>query len=271
MNTNVGDHIDAVDSIQKWCLGEVVAKDETAVRIHFDGWSSKWDVTQRWTSYKISPFRRYSKGYTGQPKTPLRNSMHFDIEACREERIRVDKMVHNDFRGNTAHELTQYLRGKLFVYIDFIMGQATYTEAEADEIYELLRAAVRLIVAWLKKMPSIMQKSLQDLKKYPDLFLVDEDLALFNCSCELMGTLKSIFCGCHRTIRYYLHWDRNQEVFQTSVAKDYTSVDFAQRRTPPHQEADINQLVDMVSSKATNLTFGAALNLLNYFYQLGGF
>ena len=67
-----GDYIDAMDTVSKWCLAQVTARDDTTARCHFDGWSSKWDLSYRWTSYKIAPFRRYSKGYTGQVKTPLR-------------------------------------------------------------------------------------------------------------------------------------------------------------------------------------------------------
>ena len=67
-----GDFIDAMDSVQKWCLTQVIARDESGVRCHFDGWSSRHDISYRWTSYKISPFRRFSKCYSGQHKTPLR-------------------------------------------------------------------------------------------------------------------------------------------------------------------------------------------------------
>ena len=64
-NKKVGDYLDAVDSVQKWCLATVVARDDHNVKCHFDGWPQKWDAAYRWTSYKVSTFRRYSKGYTG--------------------------------------------------------------------------------------------------------------------------------------------------------------------------------------------------------------
>jgi hypothetical protein len=41
------------------------AKDENGIRCHFDGWSSKYDIWYRWSSYRIAPFRKYSRGYTG--------------------------------------------------------------------------------------------------------------------------------------------------------------------------------------------------------------
>lgn len=61
-----GDFIDAMDTVQKWCLAQVSLSQELGARIHFDGWSSKHDCNYRWNSYKIAPFRKYSRGYTGQ-------------------------------------------------------------------------------------------------------------------------------------------------------------------------------------------------------------
>lgn len=38
-----GRYIDALDSVNTWCLAEVVSVDQRTLNIHFDGWSSKWD------------------------------------------------------------------------------------------------------------------------------------------------------------------------------------------------------------------------------------
>jgi hypothetical protein len=81
--TQEGEFIDAMDTVQKWCLAQIIAKDDSGVRCHFDGWSSRHDISYRWSSYKISPFRRFSKGYSGQHKTPLRQNMHFTPEFLR--------------------------------------------------------------------------------------------------------------------------------------------------------------------------------------------
>lgn len=98
----------------------------------------------------------------------------------------------------------------------------------------LLKAVLRLIVAWLKKVPTIRQRCLVDLKADSDLYLVDEDVALFASSCELMGMLKGILCGCHRTLKFYAHCDQNQEAYKNSITKDFAGVDFVQQRTPAH-------------------------------------
>jgi hypothetical protein len=138
--------------------------------------------------------------------------MAFESEACRAEIEFIDRLVANDFRGLSAYELTQYLRGKIFVYVDFLLSQGMYTESECLEVNELLRATVRLIVAWLNKMPSIMQKCLVDLRREPELYLVDEDIALFQSGPELMALLGSMLCACHRGLRYYVFCDQNQQV-----------------------------------------------------------
>ena len=121
----------------------------------------------------------------------------------------------------------------------------------------------------MKKLPSITQKCLLDLKQDTDLFFVDEDISLFKCACELMTTLKSILCGSHRTLRFYQHCDQKQEVYENSVSKDYAAADFVEMRAK--EETDVNTLCEWVNCKAADLVFGQALNNLNYFNSLGGF
>ena len=156
LNLKEGDYIDALDTVPKWCLAQAVARDENSVRCHFDGWSSKWDVSCRWSSNKIAPFRRFSRGYTGQVKTPLRQGMVFDAEACRYEREEIESLIARDFQGISAYALTQYLRGKLFIEVDFVLSSPTYTDSDCAEVNEFLRATIRLVVAWLNKVPSLL-------------------------------------------------------------------------------------------------------------------
>ena len=168
-----GDYIDAMDTVQKWCLTQIQARDDNHVRCHFDGWSSRWDLQYRWTSYKIAPFRRYSKGYTGQVKTPLRPNLTFEAATYQQERARILELVANNFSGLTAFEITQYLRGRLFVLVDFVMsssGQTGYTEEDCNDINQFLYAVLDLTVAWLKRLPGLLKKSVAEHKKEPDLF-----------------------------------------------------------------------------------------------------
>lgn len=176
--------------MSKWCLAQVVARDDTSVSCHFDGWSSKWDLTYRWTSYKITAFRRCSRGYTGQVKTPLRQNRTFEVEQIRAETARVQDLVDRSFRGLSAHELTQYLRGELFVTVDFLLSaNSLYSEEDVGEVCTFLKAVISLIVHWLKLAPGLLETCLPNLRREPDLFLVDEDSALLQSAPELMGIL----------------------------------------------------------------------------------
>jgi hypothetical protein len=39
-----GKFIDAQDTINSWCLAQIIATDNRNVNVHFDGWSNRWDV-----------------------------------------------------------------------------------------------------------------------------------------------------------------------------------------------------------------------------------
>lgn len=44
-NYDEGRFIDAQDSVNLWCLGQIAQfTDSKTMRVHFDGWSSKWDL-----------------------------------------------------------------------------------------------------------------------------------------------------------------------------------------------------------------------------------
>lgn len=39
----VGNYVDVIDDTKTWCLGEIVERKGDTVKVHFDGWSSKYD------------------------------------------------------------------------------------------------------------------------------------------------------------------------------------------------------------------------------------
>lgn len=40
---SIGEHIDCLDSVNKWCNAEIVAKRGPMLKVHFTGWSYKYD------------------------------------------------------------------------------------------------------------------------------------------------------------------------------------------------------------------------------------
>jgi hypothetical protein len=67
---------------------------------------------------------------------------------------------------------------------------------------------------WLKEIPALLQKVSPDIRKDSDIFLVDEDVAVFQAYPELLGLLHRFFLGCHRCLRYFLFFDREVEEFK---------------------------------------------------------
>lgn len=41
-----GRYIDAQDTVNAWCLAQIVQVDNKSINIHFDGWSNRWDVVR---------------------------------------------------------------------------------------------------------------------------------------------------------------------------------------------------------------------------------
>lgn len=153
----VGKFIDAQDTVNTWCLGQVVASDGRLVTVHYDGWSSKWDMNARVNNYKIAPFRKYSKGYTGQQKVALRALMKFSLEDLAKEKKKVQEFMESDLSGLSAFETTQYIRGHLYIYVDHLLQSGDpRTPADIDAIIDYVNHVLQLIVAWLKKIPKLI-------------------------------------------------------------------------------------------------------------------
>jgi len=134
---------------------------------------------------------------------------------------------------------------------------------------KFFKTVIRCCIAWLKKAPSLLQ-SQQDQRKDSDIYIVDEDLALLNSGSELMGLLQRFFCGCPRSLRYYLYFDRNPEKFEKTIVKQFKA-DFTTYTLNEDVDMDVEQNRDRIYNKAEDLVFGSALTLLDYFHDQGGF
>lgn len=51
---------------------------------------------------------------------------------------------------------TQYFRGTLYTYVDFLMQNGKYTPEEADAVNDFLYTVLRLIVAWFKRAAKLI-------------------------------------------------------------------------------------------------------------------
>ena len=64
-------YIDCKDTLGSWCVAQITNTQKDKIRIHYIGWSLKYDEDLSKNSNKIGPFRRFSYGYTGQQSSSL--------------------------------------------------------------------------------------------------------------------------------------------------------------------------------------------------------
>lgn len=58
----VGDWCDARDSVNTWCVGQIVECNDNAVKVHFKGWASKWDEVIPRSSPRLAELRHHTAG-----------------------------------------------------------------------------------------------------------------------------------------------------------------------------------------------------------------
>lgn len=73
----VGDLLDCLDSVNKWCPAQVVDISNGKYRIHFTGWSDKWNEWIDQDSDRLAEYRRHT--VEGQPIGPEANQGAFNF------------------------------------------------------------------------------------------------------------------------------------------------------------------------------------------------
>ena len=106
----------------------------------------------------------------------------------------VRKVIETEFQCfKTAFEVTQFLRGNLYIFLDLVLA-ADHKEEDLEKIYEFLHEVIKLIVLWLKLLSDKFLKSFIETQSNPKLYLIDKNCALASCGFELMDILKWLFC-----------------------------------------------------------------------------
>lgn len=47
-NFHVGNYVDSLDEAKTWCLAEITMRNGDVVRVHYEGWSSKFDEVKNY-------------------------------------------------------------------------------------------------------------------------------------------------------------------------------------------------------------------------------
>jgi hypothetical protein len=72
------------------------------------------------SSHRLAPLRRHSEGYTGPSRRTARDFL-LKLQSMTEMRQRLDQILLEEVPSISAYEITQYLRGELFVLIDSLL------------------------------------------------------------------------------------------------------------------------------------------------------
>jgi len=102
------------------------------------------------------------------------------------------------------------------------------------------------------------------------LFLIDENIAILQCSYEFVDLLKKIFAGCPRCFKYYLLYDRNAVPAENGVTNKFDHMNFEANLKKDEEDCDIEVIKETIAQRK-NIVFGQLLNFVNYFASLGGF
>mmetsp|Transcript_9589 Transcript_9589/g.9224 ORF Transcript_9589/g.9224 Transcript_9589/m.9224 type:complete len:87 (+) Transcript_9589:372-632(+) len=82
--------------------------------------------------------------------------MQFSLDDLHNEKLKIEKLIESDLQGLGAVETTQTIRGNFYIYVDFLMGTPILKEEEIDAVNDYLYTVLRLIVAYLKKVPKLL-------------------------------------------------------------------------------------------------------------------
>ena len=92
------------------------------IKVHFDGWSERYDDVQSKKTTKLAPFRSHSRGYTGQHKVAYRAGWRLNPNHQVILEAKVKDIIATKFKCfGSPHECTQFVRGELFIFIDSIL------------------------------------------------------------------------------------------------------------------------------------------------------
>ena len=61
---------------------------------------------------------------------------------------KIEMLINSDFEDIAPTTLTQLIRGRIFIYVDFLLGTNNYTDEQVDAINDFLYCILRMIVAW---------------------------------------------------------------------------------------------------------------------------
>ncbi len=199
-----GKYVDAIDEAKNWCVAEVVERSDDKIKIHFEGWSNKHDEFQPLKSKKLAPFRKYTRGYTGQKSIAYR-IFNFDSNEFLKFKNLLNEEKENNFGTfMNSIDVTQIIRGRIFTFIDVYMTTTLNSNPNVGvpQIVYMLYDFLDLSINYLRYVKNNLYIT-EVIERYPDIFLVDLKSSIVACYPEIFITLKRIFGRDERVSAFY--------------------------------------------------------------------
>lgn len=106
--------------------------------------------TLRLNSSKIAPFRKYSKGYTGQRNIAYRDfALNYSYQVTLLNKI--EKIIDSEFLCfEDPNDCTQFIRGEIYTYFDSLMSlPASPSASDINKIFEFATIIFRMCLKWI--------------------------------------------------------------------------------------------------------------------------
>lgn len=164
-----GDYIDIKDSSKTWKVGKITAFSESSLSVSID---TLQDQEFPLSSPNLSPFRK---------QTSLSPTKVFTLSSSDL------KSLTNTFRPlpSTPHDLSQFLRGKVYFAVEFLLDYNFPPELEIVEVFEFFQSFLTCFVEFLSNCCNLFSKH----KKVDE----DFDSVYVKCWPEVFFTAKRLF------------------------------------------------------------------------------
>lgn len=210
---------DAKDETGVWRVGRIKKRVSTKILVIFDGWSEKYKRTYCTHSGFIAPFRMHTIGYTGQKTVALRDWDYADNLLKFPSGLMLI-LIHSNFTGVSPYELTNFLRGDLYVLVDCLLCH-TYSNPMKDvnDVVEFFKNVISLIIKWMSLVPTEVKNCDFD---QPDNYLYNNSDAICKSIYELTDMLCNIFGFNPRTALFYEKYKTittNRKVIQHFISE----------------------------------------------------
>lgn len=166
------------------------------------------------SSHRLAPLRRHSEGYTGSRRNV--RDIQPKLQTIGEIRTRLDLLLAEDIPSQPAYEITQFLRGELFVLIDGLLSSRYLNQAEVKQIGHFLEYYIGFVVRFCEKCLILTEQVVLCLTKHFDDFISSKEAYLTNPFSALLASLQELLYSL--LLVFLLRGEPRNELYQYSQA-----------------------------------------------------